>query len=114
PAVNAIESPAAVRMTSPAGETVTGGTVPAVVSVRPPWDGRGTGRLVLPAHTTLVPLGPSDALTVNRVCALTAAGGRPPPAGTAAGGNAMVRLTAGGWVGLPGFVPAGRTARPAA
>jgi hypothetical protein len=60
-------------MTSPAEEAVTGGTVPAVVRVRPPCAGRGTGRLVIPGHTTLVPLAPSDALMVSLVAALTVA-----------------------------------------
>jgi len=36
-------------------------------AVGAPWAGRGTGRLVVPGHTTLVPLGPSDTLTVSRV-----------------------------------------------
>ena len=73
PAVNVIDRPAAVRMTSPAEEAVTDGTAPVVVRVRPPWAGRGTGRLVVPGHTMLVPLGPSDALTVSLVAALTVA-----------------------------------------
>src|SRR6516164_5758888 len=69
--VNVTERPAAVRMTSPAAEAVTDGTGPAVFRVRPPCAGRGTGRLVVPGHTRLVPLGPSDALTVSPVAALT-------------------------------------------
>jgi len=73
PLVNVTERPAAVRMSSPAEEAVTGGTVPAVVRVRPPCAGRGTARRVAPGHTTLVPLGPSDALTVSLVAALTVA-----------------------------------------
>jgi hypothetical protein len=60
-------------MTSPAEEAVTDGTAPVVVRVRPPCAGRGTGRLVVPGHTVLVPLGPSDVLTVSLVAALTVA-----------------------------------------
>jgi hypothetical protein len=97
-------------MTSPAEEAVTDGTVPTVVRVRPPRAGRGTGRLVAPGHTTLVPLGSSDALTVSRVAALTVAECRLARPETAAGGNAMVRLTPAGWMGLPGFAAAGRPA----
>jgi len=110
PAVNVIERLAAARMTSPAAEAVTGGTDPAVIKVRLPCAARGTARFVTPGHTTLVPLGPSDALTVSLVAALTAAECRLARPEAAAGGNAMVRLTPAGWMGLPVFAPAGRTA----
>jgi hypothetical protein len=110
PAVNVIERPAAVRMTSPGEEAATDGTVPVVVRVRLPCAGPGTGRFVVPGHTTLVLLEPSDALTVSLVAALTVAECRLARPETAAGGNAMVRLTPAGWMGLPVFAAAGRTA----
>jgi len=97
-------------MTSPAEEAVTGGTAPVVVTVRPPCAGRATGRLVLPGHTTLVPVGPSDALTVSRVAAPMVAECKPARPATAAGGSAMVRLTPPGRMGLPVLALAGKTA----
>jgi len=109
--VKVTERPAAVRTTSPAEEAVTDGTVPTVVRVRVPWAGRAAGRLVVPGHTTLVPLGPSDALTVSRVAALTVLESRPARLATAAGDKAMARLTPAGWMGLPGFAAAGTLAR---
>src|SRR5689334_21979077 len=71
PAVRVTASAAAVRMTSPGEEAVIDGAAPWVVRVMPPCAGRGTGRLVAPGHTTLVALGPSDALMVSLVAALT-------------------------------------------
>jgi hypothetical protein len=113
PPVNVTESPAAVSATSPAEEAVTEGTGPVAVRVRPPWAGRARGRLVVPGHTTLAPLGPSDTLTVSLVAAVTVAEPKPASPETAAGGNVMVRLTPVGWMGLPGFAVAGRLTRTA-
>ncbi len=96
--------------TCPGEDAVTGGTLPAVVRVRPPCAGRRTGRVVTPGHTTLVPTEPSDALTVSRVAALTVAECRLASAATAAGGRAMVSVTPAGWMGLPTFARAGRLA----
>ena len=110
PAVNTIDRPAAVRVTSPGEDAVTGGTVPVVATVRPPCAGRRTGRLVCPGHTTLVPTAPSEALTVSLVVALTVGERRLASAETAAGGNAMVSVTPAGWMGLPVFAAAGTVA----
>jgi len=108
--VTETERPAAVRSTSPGEDAVTDGTVPAVVRLSPPWAGRWTGSLVIPGHTTLVPLGPSDALTASLVTALTAGECRLASADAAAGGNAMVSVTPVGWMGLPVFAVAGTLA----
>jgi hypothetical protein len=108
--VNVTDRAAAVRMTSPAAEAVTGGTAPAVVMVRLPFAGRGIGRFVIPSHTTLVPLGPSDALTASLAAALTVEVRRLARPETAAGGSVMVRLTPSGWMGLPVLAAAGTLA----
>jgi hypothetical protein len=62
---------------------------------------------VVPGHTTLVPLGPSDALTASLVAALTVAEWNLANAEAAAGGNLMVRLAPVGLMGLPGSPTAG-------
>jgi hypothetical protein len=108
--LNVTDRLAAVSVMSPAAEAVTGGTAPVVVRVTLPCADRGTERFVTPGHTTLVPLGPSDALTVSLVAALTAVECRLARPEAAAGGNAMVRLTPAGWMGLPVVAAAGRTA----
>jgi hypothetical protein len=110
PAVNETESPAALRSTSPGEDAVTGGTVPVVVTLSPPWAGRWTGSLVVPGHTTLIPLGPSDALTASLVTAPTVGECRVASAAAAAGGSAMVSVTPVGRMRLPVFAVAGTLA----
>jgi len=65
---------------------------------------------VVPGHTTLVPLGPSDALTSSLVTAPTVGECRLANPDAAAGGNAMDSVTPVGWMGLPAFAVAGTLA----
>ena len=84
----------------------------------PRWSGSGRrapaggpGARWPPATRRWCRLGPSDALTVSLVAALTVAECRLASAATAAGGRAMVSVTPVGWMGLPTFATAGRRAR---
>ena len=93
PVANVIDRPVAARATSPGDMAVTDGTVPVVIRAKPRWAGRGTGCLVAPGHTRLTPRGPSDALTVSPVAALTVEAFRLASLAAAAGGKVMARLT---------------------